>query len=162
MSTRSLGPKRVKQALKIDCLEPELTTSWSGSTARPPDIRLNWVVVKENILRSAKSSQVPSAYATAESLLAFWAEGGVDAMLILENVARAFTAGEAERGLMNSPGHRANILSKEATRVGLSSAGALAGIGGNADARSETSRCICVRMVTSWSRDAPPDRGMGR
>jgi uncharacterized protein YkwD len=43
----------------------------------------------------------------------------VDAMLILENVARAFTAGEAERGLMNSPGHRANILNREATRVGV-------------------------------------------
>jgi uncharacterized protein YkwD len=44
---------------------------------------------------------------------------GVDAMLVLENVARAFSAGEAERGLMNSPGHRANILSREATRVGV-------------------------------------------
>jgi uncharacterized protein YkwD len=44
---------------------------------------------------------------------------GVDAMLILENVARAFSPGETERGLMNSPGHRANILSKEATRVGV-------------------------------------------
>jgi uncharacterized protein YkwD len=43
----------------------------------------------------------------------------VDAMLILENVARAFTPGEAERGLMNSPGHRANILHREATRVGV-------------------------------------------
>jgi uncharacterized protein YkwD len=43
----------------------------------------------------------------------------VDAMLILENVARAFTPGEAERGLMNSPGHRANILHREATRVGI-------------------------------------------
>lgn len=44
---------------------------------------------------------------------------GIDAMLILENVARAFTPGEAERGLMNSPGHRANILSREATEVGV-------------------------------------------
>jgi uncharacterized protein YkwD len=46
-------------------------------------------------------------------------KANVDAMLILENVARAFTPGEAERGLMNSPGHRANILSKEAARVGV-------------------------------------------
>src|SRR5207302_483294 len=43
----------------------------------------------------------------------------IDAMLILENVARAFSPGESERGLMNSPGHRANILSREATRVGV-------------------------------------------
>lgn len=43
----------------------------------------------------------------------------LDAMLILENVARAPTPREAERGLMNSPGHRANILSPEATEVGV-------------------------------------------
>ncbi len=46
-------------------------------------------------------------------------KAGIDAMLILENVARAFNAGEAERGLMNSPGHRANILNQEAKRVGV-------------------------------------------
>lgn len=46
-------------------------------------------------------------------------KAGVDAMLILENVARAFTPAEAERGLMNSPGHRANILNREATHVGV-------------------------------------------
>src|SRR5215212_9366683 len=38
ISTRSLGPKRVKQALKIDCFDPELTMIWSGSMVRPPDI----------------------------------------------------------------------------------------------------------------------------
>lgn len=43
----------------------------------------------------------------------------IDAMVIQENVARAATPGEAERGLMNSPGHRANILSKDATRLGV-------------------------------------------
>jgi uncharacterized protein YkwD len=46
-------------------------------------------------------------------------KAGVDAVLIMENVARALTPGEAERGLMNSPGHRANILSREATHVGV-------------------------------------------
>jgi uncharacterized protein YkwD len=46
-------------------------------------------------------------------------KAGVDAIVIMENVARAFTAAEAERGLMNSPGHRANILSRQATHVGV-------------------------------------------
>lgn len=46
-------------------------------------------------------------------------KAGIDAMLLLENVARAFSPGEAERGLMNSPGHRANILNREVTRVGV-------------------------------------------
>ncbi len=45
--------------------------------------------------------------------------GGIRSSLVLENVARAYGVGEAEDGLMNSPGHRANILSREATHVGL-------------------------------------------
>lgn len=46
-------------------------------------------------------------------------KAGIDAQLLLENVARAFTAGESERGLMSSPGHRANILNPDVTRVGI-------------------------------------------
>ena len=43
----------------------------------------------------------------------------IAAALVLENVARASTPGEVERGLMASPGHRRNILSAEATKVGI-------------------------------------------
>jgi hypothetical protein len=39
--------------------------------------------------------------------------------LVLENIARAYGIGEAEAGLMNSPGHRANLLSAAATHVGI-------------------------------------------
>ena len=39
--------------------------------------------------------------------------------LVLENVGRAYSPREAERGLMDSPGHRANILSSAASRVGV-------------------------------------------
>jgi uncharacterized protein YkwD len=39
--------------------------------------------------------------------------------LVLENVARAYGVGEAQAGLMNSPGHRANLLSDRATHVGI-------------------------------------------
>jgi uncharacterized protein YkwD len=39
--------------------------------------------------------------------------------LVLENVARAYGLGEAHNGLMNSPGHRANITSSIATHVGI-------------------------------------------
>src|SRR5512135_2537930 len=42
MRTRSPGPKSEKQALKIDCLDPELTTMWSALTARPPERRDSW------------------------------------------------------------------------------------------------------------------------
>lgn len=39
--------------------------------------------------------------------------------VVLENVARAYGVGEAEEGLMNSPGHRANLLSKQVTHIGI-------------------------------------------
>ena len=47
------------------------------------------------------------------------ARAKIGAALILENVARAYTPGEVERGLMESPGHRRNILSAEAQRIGV-------------------------------------------
>jgi uncharacterized protein YkwD len=39
--------------------------------------------------------------------------------VVLENVARAYGLGEAHQGLMNSPGHRANLMSNMATHVGI-------------------------------------------
>ncbi|MEJ7597650.1 MAG: CAP domain-containing protein [Kofleriaceae bacterium] len=43
----------------------------------------------------------------------------VKTAVVLENVARAYGLGEAHHGLMNSPGHRANVLSHHATHVGI-------------------------------------------
>jgi uncharacterized protein YkwD len=39
--------------------------------------------------------------------------------VVLENVARAYGIGEAHLGLMNSPGHRANLMSHTATHIGI-------------------------------------------
>jgi uncharacterized protein YkwD len=47
------------------------------------------------------------------------ARAKIAAALVLENVARASTPAEVERGLMASPGHRRNILSAEATKLGV-------------------------------------------
>ncbi|HEX5061187.1 MAG TPA: CAP domain-containing protein, partial [Kofleriaceae bacterium] len=44
---------------------------------------------------------------------------GIKTAVVLENVARAYGVGEAHSGLMNSPGHRANVLSSAATHVGI-------------------------------------------
>ena len=44
---------------------------------------------------------------------------GIKTALVLENVARAYAIGEAHAGLMNSPGHRANVLAPQATHVGI-------------------------------------------
>ena len=39
--------------------------------------------------------------------------------VVLENVARAYGVGEAHSALMNSPGHRTNIMSTSATHIGI-------------------------------------------
>jgi uncharacterized protein YkwD len=39
--------------------------------------------------------------------------------LVMENVARAYGVREAHDALMNSPGHRANLMSPQATHVGI-------------------------------------------
>nr|MBA2542848.1 CAP domain-containing protein [Deltaproteobacteria bacterium] len=39
--------------------------------------------------------------------------------VVLENVARAYGINEAHLGLMNSPGHRANLMSGTATHIGI-------------------------------------------
>jgi uncharacterized protein YkwD len=44
---------------------------------------------------------------------------GIKTAVVLENVARAYGVGEAHAGLMNSPGHRANIMSTTATHIGI-------------------------------------------
>jgi uncharacterized protein YkwD len=45
--------------------------------------------------------------------------GNIRVSLVLENLAAAATVEVAEQGLMNSPGHRSNILSPSATHMGL-------------------------------------------
>jgi len=44
---------------------------------------------------------------------------GIRTAAVLENVARAYGIGEAHVGLMNSPGHRANLMSGVATHIGI-------------------------------------------
>jgi len=44
---------------------------------------------------------------------------GIKTALVLENIARAYGINEAHTGLMNSPGHRANVLAPQATHVGV-------------------------------------------
>ncbi|MGN6109293.1 MAG: CAP domain-containing protein [Kofleriaceae bacterium] len=43
---------------------------------------------------------------------------GIRTAVVLENVARAYGIGEAHQGLMNSPGHRANLMSNQVTHLG--------------------------------------------
>jgi uncharacterized protein YkwD len=45
--------------------------------------------------------------------------GGLRPATVLENVARAYSLGEVQRGLMQSPGHRRNLLAAGVTHVGI-------------------------------------------
>jgi uncharacterized protein YkwD len=44
---------------------------------------------------------------------------GLDALLVLENIGRGYSASELHHGLMESPGHRANILHPDARELGI-------------------------------------------
>jgi len=44
---------------------------------------------------------------------------GVRTNVVLENIGRGYSPDEVHRGLMDSPGHRANVLSPDATHIGI-------------------------------------------
>lgn len=46
-------------------------------------------------------------------------KGGVKSPLVLENVARSYSPEDAHAGLMDSPGHRANVLNPKITHLGI-------------------------------------------
>jgi uncharacterized protein YkwD len=47
------------------------------------------------------------------------ARAGLKARLVLENIGRGYSASELHRGLMESPGHRGNILHPDARQLGI-------------------------------------------
>ena len=81
---------------------------------------------------------------------------GIRSGVILENIARAYGAAEAQAGLMNSPGHRANALSASATHVGIGVV-----LGDEVAGRRElyvTQMFIRVPRAVSPARSARPRR----
>jgi uncharacterized protein YkwD len=44
---------------------------------------------------------------------------GLNPLLVAENVGRAYSAGQAHRGFMGSPGHRGNVVEPRVTAVGI-------------------------------------------
>jgi uncharacterized protein YkwD len=56
---------------------------------------------------------------TTGSLVDRVARVGLVPDLLLENVGRAYSAEDAERGFMSSPGHRGNILDRRARFIGI-------------------------------------------
>jgi len=62
---------------------------------------------------------------TTGSALDRLTRAGVTVVRVRENVARALSAAELERGLMGSPSHRANILATDVDRAGIGVAAAV-------------------------------------
>lgn len=73
--------------------------------------------------------------------------------VVLENVARAWGLDEAHRSLMNSPGHRANIMSTMATHIGIGVA-----LGDASSGRRELFITQVFTRVAPASVDAGRDR----
>jgi uncharacterized protein YkwD len=70
----------------------------------------------EEMLRTRVVAHIsPATGSAADRVRAAKIRTGV----VLENVARAYGVNEAHDGLMNSPGHRANIMSGVATHIGI-------------------------------------------
>ncbi len=47
------------------------------------------------------------------------ARAGLRSVVLLENIGRGYSASEIHAGLMESPGHRANILNRDVTQLGV-------------------------------------------
>lgn len=98
-----------------------LVNSDRASHGLPPLLRDERLVQisrlhSDEMLRTGQVAHVsPTSGSAADRVKA----GGVRTSVVLENVARAYGVAEAERGLMNSPGHRANILSEDVTHLGI-------------------------------------------
>ena len=80
------------------------------------------------------------------------ARAGVRTALVLENVGRGYTPEEVHQSLLDSPGHRANVVSADATHVGI---GAVVEREGGRAAYLATE--IFVRLSTRIDVDDAPD-----
>jgi len=90
----------------------------AGLAALAPDERLTAVArgYSDEMHRTRVVAHIsPTTGSSADRVRAANIRTGV----VLENVARAYGVNEAHQGLMNSPGHRANIMSAIATHIGI-------------------------------------------
>ena len=70
----------------------------------------------EEMVKTGKVGHISAISGKPEDRLK---KGGVKSPLILENVARSYSPEDAHSGLMDSPGHRANVLNPKVTHLGV-------------------------------------------
>jgi len=76
-------------------------------------------VARRHSAEMARTGEVAHVSKTTGTVVDRLQDAGFKASYAAENIARSSTIADAEEGLMRSPGHRAAILSSDATRVGI-------------------------------------------
>jgi hypothetical protein len=76
-------------------------------------------VARRHSAEMAKTGELAHVSATTGTVADRLQSVGFQAVFAAENIARSSTVADAEEGLMRSPGHRAAILSTDATHVGI-------------------------------------------
>lgn len=81
--------------------------------------RLLTLSARKHLLRMVRSGELSHEFNDERSLMDRVAEQGTRFSATAENLAMATLADDMHTGLMNSPGHRANILSPEYDSIGV-------------------------------------------
>lgn len=76
-------------------------------------------VARRHSAEMARTGEIAHVSRTTGTVVDRLQGAGFKASFAAENIARSSTIADAEEGLMRSPGHRAAILSSDATRVGI-------------------------------------------
>ncbi len=102
-------------------------------------------VARRHSAEMARTGEIAHVSKTTGTVVDRLHGAGFKASFAAENIARSSTIADAEEGLMRSPGHRAAILSSDATKVG---------IGIVTSNRPETGVVYFITQV--FARPAPP------
>jgi uncharacterized protein YkwD len=76
-------------------------------------------VARAHSLEMRATGTVAHVSATTGSAADRVKQAGIKTAAVLENIARAYGVSEAQSGLVNSPGHRANLMSEAVTHLGI-------------------------------------------
>lgn len=76
-------------------------------------------VARRHSAEMARTGEIAHVSKTTGSVVDRLEDVGFKARFAAENIARSSTIADAQEGLMRSPGHRAAIISSDATRVGI-------------------------------------------
>lgn len=104
------------EALMLTLVNRDRAAAGLAAVAADPALA---AVARAHSQEMARTGVVGHVSATTGDASDRAAAAGIHTGLLLENIARAYGVAEAEVGLMNSPGHRANLLTPGVTHLGV-------------------------------------------